>query len=183
MLLKPGNWRPRALGSCTGFAEYRASLTAHRCMRARRGEVQMKRQTSTCHAGMQQTSLVQRALQESELELDEQREQQPQQVQQQPKRRHVQQQPPARAAPASMLGTAVPISVLTDTYKASHWLQYPKTQKMVAVSVGKPPSGVGKNHAAALAQLWAGRYVKKEAFEYMQWCMCALPPTLRWSCN
>lgn len=41
-----------------------------------------------------------------------------------------------RAAPrqAPMLGTAVPVSVLTDAYKASHWLQYPGAQKMVAVS-------------------------------------------------
>lgn len=38
---------------------------------------------------------------------------------------------------ASMPGIGfggVPISVLTDSYKATHFLQYPKATKMVAVS-------------------------------------------------
>lgn len=35
----------------------------------------------------------------------------------------------------AMLPVGVPISVLTDSYKATHFLQYPKAQKMVAVSL------------------------------------------------
>lgn len=45
------------------------------------------------------------------------------------------------AAPLSVIlgpaaAAAVPISVLTDSYKATHFLQYPGAKKMVAVSVG-----------------------------------------------
>jgi hypothetical protein len=37
-----------------------------------------------------------------------------------------------RALPVHAM-SGLPISVLTDSYKASHFLQYPEAQKMVAV--------------------------------------------------
>jgi hypothetical protein len=37
-----------------------------------------------------------------------------------------------RALPVHAMA-GLPISVLTDSYKASHFLQYPEAQKMVAV--------------------------------------------------
>lgn len=37
------------------------------------------------------------------------------------------------ASPVLGVLGAVPVSVLTDSYKASHYLQYPDTSKMVAV--------------------------------------------------
>jgi len=48
---------------------------------------------------------------------------------------------PATASPAgattttpSLLSDYLPISILTDSYKATHFLQYPEAKKMVAVS-------------------------------------------------
>lgn len=35
----------------------------------------------------------------------------------------------------------IPISVMTDSYKASHFLQYPKSKKMVAVSLQQTQHG------------------------------------------
>ena len=39
------------------------------------------------------------------------------------------------------LASALPISVLTDSYKATHYLQYPAAKEMVAVSalLGRSP--------------------------------------------
>jgi hypothetical protein len=45
------------------------------------------------------------------------------------------------ATPAALMG-AVPISVLTDSYKASHFLQYPDAHKMVAVRPLRVPGMV-----------------------------------------
>ena len=42
--------------------------------------------------------------------------------------------PPASAAPPALLTSWLPISILTDSYKATHFLQYPPSSKMVAVS-------------------------------------------------
>jgi len=49
---------------------------------------------------------------------------------------------PAAASPAgataktpSLLSDYLPISILTDSYKATHFLQYPEAKKMVAVSI------------------------------------------------
>lgn len=36
----------------------------------------------------------------------------------------------------------IPMGVLTDSYKASHFLQYPEARKMVAVSAISPPAVV-----------------------------------------
>jgi hypothetical protein len=36
------------------------------------------------------------------------------------------------------LASALPISVLTDSYKATHYLQYPAAKEMVAVSAPAP---------------------------------------------
>lgn len=48
---------------------------------------------------------------------------------------------PATASPAgatktapSLLSDYLPISILTDSYKATHFLQYPEAKQMVAVS-------------------------------------------------
>jgi hypothetical protein len=41
---------------------------------------------------------------------------------------------PASATTPSLLSDYLPISVLTDSYKATHFLQYPEAKKMVAVS-------------------------------------------------
>lgn len=38
----------------------------------------------------------------------------------------------------SRLASALPISVLTDSYKATHYLQYPDAKKMVAVRARAP---------------------------------------------
>lgn len=35
----------------------------------------------------------------------------------------------------------IPISVMTDSYKASHFLQYPTSKKMVAVSMQQTQHG------------------------------------------
>lgn len=52
---------------------------------------------------------------------------------------HASSAPPASAANASMAAASpmlfLPMGVLTDSYKASHFLQYPEARKMVAVSV------------------------------------------------
>lgn len=74
---------------------------------------------------------------------------------------------PAVAGLPSLPG-GVPISVLTDSYKASHWLQYPPTRKMVAY--GEFRCGYDKDKADTRMAWYGMRYVI-ENYVARRWTM------------
>jgi hypothetical protein len=52
----------------------------------------------------------------------------------------------AQTMASSNPALCIPISVMTDSYKASHFLQYPTSKKMVAVSIQQMQTEEQQHH-------------------------------------
>ena len=80
--------------------------------------------------------------------------------------------PLASAAAPHLLSSWLPISILTDSYKATHFLQYPQSSKMVAVS---GPLCLPACNNTSLCCQPTGQVVAPTAaaLALLAWCWCA----------